>query len=184
MKRKGPAAPSESSDNFAYTLARLRWDVFGTLTFKGCVPRRPVAYGHAWRHFRQASELNERPYAQLLIALRDELGELNGRFHFHYLLGGTGTRNAITLCHRLKDAWKGQTGALAKIRPYDCSQAGVAYVTKCLSGADVYEMNKYLSADQVTLSNSVYRVINSLERIAEDTRLALVKKRAREERAA
>ena len=184
MKRKGPAAPKESSDNFAYTLDRIRWDVFGTLTFKGCVPRRGIAYGHAWRHFRQAAELTGQPYARLLIALRDELGEATGRFHFHYLLGGTETRNAITLAHRLEHAWKGQTGAFAKVRPYDCSQAGVPYITKCLSGADVYEMNKYISADQVTLSNSVYRVIRSLERIAEDTRLALVKKRARDERAA
>jgi hypothetical protein len=184
MTRKGPAAPKESSDNFAYTLARIRWDVFGTLTFKGTVPRRPVAYGHAWKHFGQASKLSERPYAQLLIALREELGELNGRFHFHYLLGGTHTRNAITLAHRLEHAWKGQTGAIAEIRPYDCSQAGVAYVTKCLSGADVYEMNKFIAADQVTLSNSVYRVIGTLERIGEDTRLALAKKRARVERAA
>jgi hypothetical protein len=165
-------------------LARIRWDVFGTLTFKGRVPRRRLAYGHAWRHLRQAAELSERPYARLLIALREELGEQNGRFHFHYLLGGTGTRNAITLSHRLEYGWTGQTGAMAKIRPYDHSQAGVAYITKCLSGADVYEMNKFVSADEVTLSNSVYRVIGSLERIAEDTRLALAKKRARDERAA
>ena len=173
----------ECSDNLAWTLARLRWDVFGTLTFKGCVPRPRIAYGHAWRHFRQAAELSEQPYARLLIALREELGELNGRFHFHYLLGGTQTRNAITLSHRLEYSWKGQTGAMAKIRPYDDSQAGVAYITKCLSGADVYEMNKFISADQVTLSHSVYRVIRSLERIAEDTRLALAKKRAADEAA-
>ena len=38
--------------------------------------------------------------------------------------------------------WKGQMGAMAKIRPYDHSQAGVAYVTKCLNGPDVYEMNR------------------------------------------
>ena len=175
---------TESTDNFAYTLARVRWDVFGTLTFKGCVPRPSHAHGHAWRHFRQAAQLTGQPYARLLIALRQERGELNGRFHFHYLLGGTETRNAITLSHRLEHLWKGQTGAMAKIRPFDGSQAGVAYITKCLSGADVYEMNKFISADQVTLSHSVYRVIGSLERIAEDTRLALVKKRARDERAA
>ena len=168
----------ESSDNFAYTLARIRWDLFGTLTFRGRVPRSSLAFGHAWRHLRHASTLTGQPYARLLIALRQELGELNGRFHFHYLLGGTQTRNAITLCHRLEYAWKRQTGAMAKIRPFDHSQAGVAYVTKCLNGADVYEMNKFISADQVTLSNSVYRVIGSLERIAEDTRLALAKKRA------
>lgn len=174
----------ECADNFAWTLARIRWDVFGTLTFKGRVPRRRIAYGHAWRHLRQAAELSARPYAGLLIALREELGEQNGRFHFHYLLGGTQTRNAITLSHRLEYGWTGQTGAMAKIRPYDHSQAGVAYLTKCLSGADVYEMNKFVSADEVTLSHSVYRVIGSLERIAEDTRLALARKRARDERAA
>jgi hypothetical protein len=44
-------------------------------------------------------------------------------------------------------------------------------------------MNKFISADEVTLSNSVYRVIRSLERIAEDTRLALAKKRAADEAA-
>ena len=122
--------------------------------------------------------MSSQPYALLLIALRQELGEHNGRFHFHYLLGGPHTHKAITLSHRLEYSWKGQTGAIAKIRPYDDSQAGVAYVTKCLSGADVYEMNKFISADPVTLSSSVYRVIRSLERIAEDTRLALAKKRA------
>jgi hypothetical protein len=44
-------------------------------------------------------------------------------------------------------------------------------------------MNKFISADQVTLSGSVYRVIRCLERIAEDTRLALAKKRAADEAA-
>ncbi len=179
-----PLAPVEAQDNFAYTLARVRWDVFGTLTFKGCVPRPSVAYGHAWRHFRTAAKVTGRPYCQLFVALRAELGEKNGRFHFHYLLGGTKSRNEMTLCHQLRHSWMGQTGATERmIRPYDNSLAGVAYVTKCLSGGDVYEMNKFITADQVTLSNSVYRVIESLERIAEDTRQALVKKRARDERA-
>lgn len=174
----------ESSDNFAWTLARIRWDVFGTLTFSGKVPRPPVARRQAWCHMHEAAKLSGQPYSKLLIALREELGEMNGRFHFHYLLGGTQERNMITLCHRLEYSWKGQTGAIARIRPFDDSQAGVAYITKCLSGADVYEMNKFVSADQVTLSRSVYRVIRSLERMGRDTRLALVKKRARVERVA
>ncbi len=49
------------------------------LTFAGRVPRPSIAYGHAWRHFRQAAELSSQPYARLLIALRQELGEHNGR---------------------------------------------------------------------------------------------------------
>ncbi len=48
----------------------------------------------------------------------------------------------------------------------------------------MYEMNKFISADEVTLSSSVYRVIRSQERMGKDTRLALVKKRAAVEAAA
>ena len=77
-----------SLDSYAYSLARIRWDVFGTLTFRS-VPSPKRAFGRAWAHMRQAAELVERPYSQLLIALRAELGEMSGRFHFHYLLGGT-----------------------------------------------------------------------------------------------
>jgi len=77
-----------SLDSYAYSLARIRWDVFGTLTFRS-VPSTKRAFGRAWAHMHQAAELVERPYSQLLIALRAELGEMGGRFHFHYLLGGT-----------------------------------------------------------------------------------------------
>lgn len=160
-------------DSFAYSLARVRWDVFGTLTFRS-VPSPKRAYGRAWRFFRQAAELLQRPYSQLLIALRAEFGEMTGRFHFHFLLGGTETRNAITLGHQLEHVWFtlcGQ-GAISKCRPYDRSRAGVAYVTKCLQagtwGANRYELNKFNLADTVTLSRSVFRVIRSLDRMGMD----------------
>ena len=91
----------EVVDNYAYSLARIDWDLFGTLTFTKSVPPTKRAFGMAWAHFYQAAKLVNRPYGQLLIALRPELGELFGRFHFHYLLGGTRTSNAITLAHTL-----------------------------------------------------------------------------------
>ena len=50
------------------------------LTFAGRVPRPSIAYGHAWRHFRQATELSSQPYARLLMALRQEWGEHNGGY--------------------------------------------------------------------------------------------------------
>ena len=88
-------------DSYAYSLARIRWDVFGTLTFRS-VPSAKRAYGRAWALMRLGAELVQRPYSQLLIALRAELGEMTGRFHFHFLLGGTQTRNEITLAHQLE----------------------------------------------------------------------------------
>jgi len=160
----------ELPSNFVYTLSRLSWDVFGTLTFCGRVPRPQVAYGHAWRHFRQASKLTGRPYSELLIALRQEPGELGGRSHFHYLLGGTKTSNVHSLCFQLRHSWLGQTGATQRIlRPYDNALSGVEYVMKALNAADMYETGKFLTANEVTLSSSVYRVVGSLDRIGRDT---------------
>jgi hypothetical protein len=59
---------------------------------------------------RLGAELVQRPYSQLLIALRAELGEIGQRFHFHFLLGGTQTRNEITLAHQLEHRWYGLFG--------------------------------------------------------------------------
>ena len=171
-------------DSFAYSLARIRWDIFGTLTFRS-VPSPKVAHGRAWALMHQAAELVQRPYSRLLIALRAEHGEMTGRFHFHFLLGGTQTRNAITLSHQLEHLWFGMfgQGGISKCRPYDHSLAGVAYVTKCLGvsqmnrpGANVYEVGKFNLADTVTLSRSVFRVIRSLDGWRQTRRQARLEK--------
>jgi hypothetical protein len=156
-------------DSYAYSLARICWDEFGTLTFRS-VPSPKIAFGRAWALMHQAAEAVGRPYSLLLIALRAELGELTGRFHLHFLLGGTQTANAITLAHQLEHRWYGLSGqgAISKCRAYDDSRAGVEYVTKCLSqgcwGANEYELRKFNLADTVTLSASVFRVIRSLNK--------------------
>ena len=162
-------------DSFAYSLARIRWDVFGTLTFRHPCPPRRSRMARAWALMHQAAKLVQRPYSRLLIALRAELGEMTGRFHFHFLLGGTQTRNATTLSHQLEHLWFGMfgQGAISKCRPYDRSLAGVAYVTKCLSqgtwGANAYEVGKFNLADTVTLSRvRVPRGARSLDRMGTD----------------
>src|SRR5258706_15984351 len=99
----------QSLGSYAYSLARLHWDVFGTLTFRS-VPSTKKAFGRAWAHLHHAAKRVEQPYSRLLIALRPELGEMTGRFHFHYLLGGTLTSNEITLAHQLEHDWFGLCG--------------------------------------------------------------------------
>ena len=91
-------------DSYAYSLARIRWDVFGTLTFRS-VPSPKKAYGRAWALMRLTAELVQRPYSQLLIALCAERGELTGRFHLHFLPGGTQMRDEITLVSQLEHLW-------------------------------------------------------------------------------
>ena len=158
-----PIRRSEVATDFGISLARIQWDFFATLTFAGKVPRTQIAYGLAFRWLQELAKVCGVPYKRLLIALRGEEGEKNGRFHFHCLVGGTSTRNYHTLQHQAEWLWKIQShGARVDVRQYDRSLAGAEYVAKCL-GANAYELNKYSFANTVTLSASVIRLIAGID---------------------
>jgi hypothetical protein len=158
-----PIWKSEVGTDFGISLARVPWEYFATHSFKGKVPRPHIAYGMIYRWLQDTAKICGVPYNRLLIALRGELGEQNGRFHFHCLVGGTATRNYHTTQFRLIGLWKIISGnARVDVRQYDRSQAGAEYVAKCL-GANAYELNKYSFADTVTFSASVIRLIASLD---------------------
>ena len=55
-----------------------------------------------------------------------------------------------------------QGGARIDVRQYDRSQAGADYICKCL-GANAYELGKYNLALDVTLSDSVIRLIRGID---------------------
>ena len=158
-----PIRRSEVATDFGISLARIQWDLFATMTFAGTVPRTEIAYGLAYRWLQELAKKCGRPYNRLLIALRGEEGEVNGRFHFHCLVGGTLTRNYHTLLRQAEWLWKIQSGgARVDVRQYDRSLAGADYVCKCL-GANAYELNKYSFANSVTLSASVIRLIAGID---------------------
>jgi hypothetical protein len=180
---RGPIRRSEVATDFGITLARIQWDLFATMTFAGrTAPHRKIAYGLAFRWLQELAKKCGRPYNRLLIALRGEEGEENGRFHFHCLVGGTLTRNYHTLRHQAEWLWKIQTGgARVDVRQYDRSLAGAAYVVKCL-GANTYELNKFSFANSVTLSSSIFRLIAAMDRVYERRRgPGHMKNRARDE---
>ena len=168
---RDPIRRSEVATDFGITLARIQWDLFATLTFAGrTVPHEKIAYGLAFRWLQELAKKCGRPYNRLLIALRGEEGEENGRFHFHCLVGGTLTRNYHMLAHQAEWLWKIQTGgARVDVRQYDRSLAGAEYVVKCL-GANNYELNKFSFANTVTLSSSIYRLIAAMDRVYERRR--------------
>jgi hypothetical protein len=117
----------------------------------------------AYRWLQEIAKVCGVPYNRLLMALRGEEGEKNGRFHFHCLVGGTLSRNYHTLQHQAEWLWKHQTGgARVDVRQYDRALAGADYVCKCL-GANAYELNKYSFANTVTLSASVIRLIAGID---------------------
>lgn len=165
-----PLRRSEVATDFGITLARIQWDFFATLTFAGNVPKPKIAYGLAFRWLQELAKKCGAPYNRLLIALRGEEGEENGRFHFHCLVGGTLTRNYHTLQHQAEWLWKIQSGgARVDVRQYDRSLAGADYVCKCL-GANAYELSKYSFANTVTLSSSIFRLIAAMDRVYERRR--------------
>lgn len=68
----------------------------------------------------------------------EELGEMNDRYHAHMLLGSIPRKLTKTDCFAMQWLWKdGFRGGYSKIRPYHPSLAGVDYVLKSLSLADL-----------------------------------------------
>ena len=164
-------AERQKAGDFAFTLAKIEWDTFNTLTFKNPIPHISICYGMAWRWCHAISKVSGVPYNRLLIALRGEFGEQRGRFHFHALVGGTTARNTISLAHKSEQQWRIISGnAIPDSRPYNRSLAGAEYITKCLGandGANNYELGKYNLADSVTLSRSVLLLMGRIERNVE-----------------
>lgn len=150
--------------DFSHTLARVQWDFFTTLTFKNPLPKESVRWSMFWRWARHVSEICEVPHKSLLFALRGEKGEIGARYHWHCLVGGIPACNWINLQYRLVGVWwQISNKAHCDVRLYDRSLAGADYISKCLSGANAYEVNKYSRADEVTLSDSVFKLIRRLD---------------------
>jgi len=106
-------------------------------------------------------------FGRMLWVLRSERGETGGRIHHHVLLGGLNYGNVHSLCARIAHEWT--PNGFPDFRPYDHSLSGVDYVTKCLSGANRYEIGKFddvseLDGDEsLMVSASVRRCIHGLE---------------------
>lgn len=153
--------------DFAYTLARIDWGFFTTHTYKNPLPRQETRRSMFYRWAREVSKISGVPYGRLLIALRCECGEIGGRPHQHALIGGVASCNIMTLRSQMFRSWKIISGnADADFRPYDHSLAGADYVCKCL-GANSYEVNKFSPAEETTLSESMFRVVRTLDEMAD-----------------
>lgn len=146
-----------------YLLERIAFDLFGTLTFAGSLPSLRHMWSSAWEHMRQASVIAGIAYSRELIAIRFECGEIGGRPHFHYLLGGLGLTNVTTAIYRLRRHWRLYGAGFAVIRPFDRARSGVAYLSKCLdiSQGDSYELRKFASSDMVVISEGLVRLLAS-----------------------
>jgi hypothetical protein len=151
----------ESPDLWA--LGGVRWQFFGTLTFKQ--ERLPDRVRNSMFNatLRQLAGEQHLHFPRLPWCRREETGEHLGRRHYHFLLTGLPSRTVnLSSCFFLMHAWEKIGGGMARVRLYDQRQDGLAYLTKCLSGADAYETSKFAEGlSHLTLSDGLRRMLRA-----------------------
>jgi hypothetical protein len=150
-----------------YVLAQLRWQFFGTLTFKKERMPERVRLGMYFAMLRQLASKHGVYFPRLPWCLRQESGEQFGRRHFHFLLTGL-PRNVVTIssCFVIMHQWEQHGGGMARVHVFDHALNGVGYITKCLGqtpdAGDVYESAKFGSRNcELMLSHGARAILRS-----------------------
>jgi len=105
-----------------FHLGRIGWQFFGTLTFKQeRLPER-VRLSMWFALARVTAGRSRVHFHRLLWVLRQEHGELLGRRHFHYLIGGLppGTAHPGE-CFAQMATWEKLGGGIARVYVFDQS---------------------------------------------------------------
>ena len=149
-----------------YTLQRVHWQFFGSLTFKSARLPERVRVTMFFALVRCLCRWHKVPFRKCVWALRQEPGEITGRLHFHFLIAGLPLYAVqVATCMSVKAQWEKLGGGMARVRKYDSRRQGLEYTLKCLNvtngGANLYEVGKFShSADEVMLSNSIWDPAN------------------------
>lgn len=134
----------ESPD--VYQLTRIRWQLFGTLTFSSERCPERVRLGMWFAMCRKTAASFRLYFPRMLWCLRQEQGAVGGRRHFHYLLAGLPAKAVtISTCFAEMASWENLGGGMARVRVFNPTLNGVGYVSECLgmAGADSYESAKF-----------------------------------------
>lgn len=150
-----------------HVLNRIRWQFFGTLTFRSERLSERKRFGMWFAALRQISRHYKVPFDRLLWVLRREEGEKFGRTHFHYLLAGLDRRyENRTTCFWQMDCWEKLRGGMARVTVFDPRLSAGSYILKDLAnfddstlGGGFYESAKLSSQDsQLTIADAVWKV--------------------------
>lgn len=134
----------ESAD--IYTLGKLRWQFFGSLTFRSERMPERVRITMFFALVRKSAKDFHVYFPALPWCLRLEHGEIGGRLHFHFLLMGLPeSAVCVATCFAMMRTWESLRGGSPRIRLFDPRLSGVDYVAECLGydGADSYESAKF-----------------------------------------
>jgi len=148
-------------------LTQVRWQFFGTLTFKSeRLPER-VRLGMYFALMRRVAYESRVYFPRLAWCLRQEQGEELGRRHFHFLLTGLPKRWVTKAsCFYLMAQWERIGGGMARVTVFDQRLNGAGYITKCLGefpdAGDRYESAKFESRHcDLMLSDAVWAILKA-----------------------
>jgi hypothetical protein len=156
-----------------FALRDAPWQVFGTFTFMNPLPVNREAGVLIRNTMRKACRMAHVHFESAWFLTRGEFGELNGRFHYHMLIGNFPpfARTAGFLME-LRQYWRHfrkdrdgnrqqRHGDGAQVWPFDWALDGVRYVMKGVeryefsAEAQTYELSKFGLTDRVTLSTAL-----------------------------
>lgn len=157
-----------------YVLGQIEWQLFGSLTWSGSddiVSRKCRRALSSWFALaRRVCRWHGLYFPGLLWAVRAERGEISGRPHLHFLMGGLPVGAASRgLCRSIEAVWdKKLHQGMARVRIFgrNPTDSGLAYLLEGLDCGDVYESSKFVDTmdRSVVVSRSVSGVIRSLHR--------------------
>lgn len=154
---------------FAFVLRRQAWDYFATLTFKSSRLHWSKSASPVFAWLRMLAECKRLHFRSVFWVWRFELGELNGRPHFHVLVAGIpDERMSASDCGFFKRVWENQLGVgIADVRPWDGRDAA-GYLVKGFSsvdgeriGGNGYESGKFGASDLDRLDRRTCEVSHS-----------------------
>ena len=155
-----------------YALRDTPWQVFGTFTFMNPLPVNREAEVLVRNTMRKACRMAHVHFESAWFLTRGELGELNGRFHYHMLVGNFPPLASTSgFCLDLKSYWSklrlnvgsfaGVHGDICQVWPYGPTLDGVGYVMKGIERYEFageacdYELTKFGLSDRITLSTAL-----------------------------
>jgi len=139
-----------------YSLVRIRWQYFGSLTFKQVHLSGKVRQGMFLTYIRKLANKFGVHFNRVLWVSRLESGSKFGRLHYHYLIGGLSPNSVnVSQCFRQAATWESIGGGMARVYVFDQTLNGLDYIAKNLDAGLVHETGKFgVDTASLTLSQS------------------------------
>jgi hypothetical protein len=150
-------------------LSKLRWQFFGSLTFRSERMPERMRITLFFALMRKAAKDSRAYFPAMPWCLRLERGEINDRLHHHFLLTGLPeSATCIPTCFAMMRTWENKLrGGHPRIRVFNPRLSGVEYVAECLgyNGADAYESAKFgTNGRELHYSDAVWNEENHFRR--------------------